>query len=74
MLQRSAEVTKRLMHYMRTFTYEESQRMLAHIYAIHSKKPNKYFSNNDVDKKKTVVTQCGHNFISWKYIYILIFS
>lgn len=25
-------------------------------------------------KKQTVVTQYGHNFISWKYIYILIFS
>lgn len=50
--------------------------MLAHIYAIHRKKLNKYFSNNDGDKKKkqTIVTQYGHNFISWKYIYILIFS
>lgn len=36
---------------MRTWAYQKPQRMWSQIYTIHSKKPNKYFSDNDIDIK-----------------------
>lgn len=48
----SPEITTRQKYHMRNLAHEEPHRMLAQIYAIHSKKPNKYFSVNDVNMKR----------------------
>lgn len=44
------EITRQSKHCGRTFTYEESQRILSQIYAVHSKKANNFSDDGDMKR------------------------